>query len=80
MNCFEDACEFAVADPRGGWGAYARTLSAVFFNYYYNSEVYEQKNSIERVRNWSQNRWNGHFRDSIFQQFLEDIAPDSPTY
>ena len=34
---------------------------------FYNSEVYEQKLSIERVRNQSQNAGNGHFRDSIFK-------------
>ena len=35
-----------------GLGAYARPLLVVFFFFFfYNSEVYEQKISIDRVRN-----------------------------
>ena len=64
-----------MADPGGerGWGAYDRPLFVVFF--FYNSEDYQQNISIEQVRNAG----NAHFRDSNFQQFLEDIASVTPT-
>ena len=50
----EDACEFEVADPGGGRAGGLCSPPFLFFFilfFFYNSEVYEQKTSIERVRN-----------------------------
>ena len=70
-----------VADSRGegGWGIYSPPhpfLDSFFFFFFYKNEVYDQKISIERIRNLSQNSGNGHFIDSNFQKFLGKHAPD----
>ena len=44
--------------------------------FFHKSEVYEQKISIKRVRNFSQHSGNGHFRDSNFHKLLGKHAPN----
>ena len=49
----------------GGWGPVI--APSPFLDYFfYQNEVYEQKMSIKRVRNLSQNAGRGYFRDSNF--------------
>ena len=57
----------AVEDSGRGWGH--------FWIFFYKNEVYKQKISIKRVRNLSKSAGNGHFRDSNFQNFLEEHDP-----
>ena len=52
-------------------GPVSHPLLEIF--YIYKSEVYEQKISIKRVRNLSQNT-----RDSNFQNFLWNHVPRTP--
>ena len=42
------------------------------------NEVYEQKVSVKRVLNLSQNAGYGHFRNSNFQKFVGEHAPRPP--
>ena len=58
-------------------GVLGACVSLFGFLFFYKSEVYEQKISIKRIRNLSQNSGNGHFGDSNFQNFLESMSPDS---
>ena len=70
-----------MGNPRGGGGELMGLCQLPFLYYwvlFYKNEVYEQKISIKRVRNLSQNDGNGHFRDSNFQKFLGGLPPDPP--
>ena len=60
--------QWLIQGEGGGMGGSVLPL----WSYFYKSEVYEQKISIKRVRNLSQNAGLSDLRDSNFPKFLEE--------